>query len=284
MKMYRCILLFLLSIAAAMVHAQCKRALVFGIGEYEDKSWNKINGDKDVDYAVEMLKVMGYTDIVTFKNSEATKVAMVEAFVSLAKRCGEGDVVYIHYSGHGQMITDLNGDESFKWSGKHAMWDESWVPYDAYMMYGKNDDGSKHLTDDEVASFLTAIRESIGNDGELVVVVDACHSGDATCGENDAPVRGIGVKFNIPRSGNVEAVQPAEELWQTISACKPYQLNMEMGDPQVGKLTYALFLMGTGAFDMDNETLQEKLAGFMEEHKGPLPQMPVVSGVKKISK
>ena len=130
MKMYRCILLFLLSIAVAMVHAQCKRALVFGIGEYEDKSWNKINGDKDVDYAVEMLKVMGYTDIVTFKNSEATKVAMVEAFESLAKRCGEGDVVYIHYSGHGQMITDLNGDESFKWSGKHAMWDESWVPYD----------------------------------------------------------------------------------------------------------------------------------------------------------
>ena len=277
------LLLPLFLMAAMAVQAQCKRALVFGLGEHEDKAWSKINGDKDVDYVLEMLSALGYTDIVTLKNCEATKVAMVDAFAALAARCRQGDVVYVHYSGHGQMITDLDGDESLKWSGRHAMWDESWIPYDAYMVYGKNDDGSKHFTDDEVAVCLTAVREAIGDGGELVVVVDACHSGDSTCGENDAPQRGIGTKFNMPRNSSVPVAQPMAELWQTISACKPFQLNMEMSNPQVGKLTYALYLMGATAFEMDNDALQERLTEFMEQHKGVLEQTPMVSGAKKIS-
>ena len=48
------IFLFLL-FASVSVQAQCKRALVFGIGEQMDKSWGKINGDKDVDYVLEMI-------------------------------------------------------------------------------------------------------------------------------------------------------------------------------------------------------------------------------------
>jgi hypothetical protein len=183
------------------------------------------------------------------------------------------------------MVTDINGDESLKWSGKHAMWDESWIPYDAYMLYGKNDDGSKHFTDDEVAVCLTAVREAIGDNGELLVVVDACHSGDGTCGEEIAPLRGVGVKFNMPRNSSVQQVaEPVTEQWLTISACKPFQLNMEMSQPQVGKLTYALYMIGAGVFDLESEELQQRLTKFMEENKGLLPQTPVVSGAKKISK
>ena len=280
------ILFFLFMLFACVgVQAQCKRALVFGLGEQEDKSWGKINGDKDVDYALEMLAAMGYTDVVTLKNAQATKAAMVDAFAALVARCQKGDVVYVHYSGHGQMITDINGDESLKWSGKHAMWDESWIPYDAYMLYGKNDDGSKHFTDDEVAVCLTAVREAIGDNGELLVVVDACHSGDGTCGEEIAPLRGVGVKFNMPRNSSVQQVaEPVTEQWLTISACKPFQLNMEMSQPQVGKLTYALYMIGAGVFDLESEELQQRLTKFMEENKGLLPQTPVVSGAKKISK
>lgn len=274
------IYLFLL-FASISVQAQCKRALVFGIGEQMDKSWGKINGDKDVDYVLEMLKGMGYTDIVTLKNEQATKAAMVEAFGALAKRCNSGDVVYVHYSGHGQLMTDLNGDESFKWNNKHSMWDESWIPYDAYLLYGPNDKGEKHFSDDEVARCLSAVRESIGDDGELVVVVDACHSGDATCGDREAPARGISVKFNIPIDNNIPIEEPASEKWLTISACKPFQLNLEMPEPAVGKLTYALFMMGKGVLDLDNDSLQNVLDDFMKKHKGSLPQAPMVTGSRK---
>ena len=48
-------LLLLLSLPVQL-HAQTKRALVIGLGEQQDKSWNKINGDKDVPLVLGMLK------------------------------------------------------------------------------------------------------------------------------------------------------------------------------------------------------------------------------------
>ena len=277
--------LFLLLVAMLPVAVQAqspvKRALVFGLGEQEDTSWGRINGDRDVDYVLKMLDKMGYADVVTLKNRQATKQAMVKAFEALAKRCKPGDIVYVNYSGHGQMMTDLNGDESHKWRNSHASWDESWVPYDAYMVYCEKDKGDKHLSDDEVARYLTAVRRAIGDNGELVVVVDACHSGDATCGEDEAPVRGISVKFNIPYGEDVPLEKPTAEKWLTISACKPFQLNTEVPNPQVGKLTYALYLMGEEVFNCDNEELQSVLDAFMKRYKARLPQSPMVTGSKK---
>lgn len=286
MKNRRILLLLpLFLMVAAVVWGQsvqsCRRALVFGLGEQMDVSWGKINGDKDVAYVVEMLHGVGFTDIVTLVNSQATKAAMVAAFEELAGRCHKGDIVYIHYSGHGQLMTDINGDEQFKWSGNHAQWDEAWIPYDAYMQYGANDKGEKHLCDDEVATLLLGIRRKIGNSGELMVVVDACHSGDATCGEMP-PQRGIDVKFNIPRKANEPVDEPADEQWLTVSACKPFQVNVEMGTPKVGKLTYALYTLGYAVLENDAVRLQELLQKFMQENRGPLPQNPVVSGSKKM--
>ena len=36
--------------------AQTKRALIIGLGKYEDRSWGKINGDRDVPLVTSMLK------------------------------------------------------------------------------------------------------------------------------------------------------------------------------------------------------------------------------------
>ncbi len=279
-RLYLLLLLFLVAVPCP-AQQPARRALVFGLGEQEDASWGKINGDKDVDYIVKELAGIGYTDIVTLKNAQATKAAMVNAFEALAGRCQAGDKVYVHYSGHGQLMTDINGDESFKWNGMHSKWDEAWIPYDAYMVYGPKDKGEKHFSDDEVAVCLSAIRKSIGPEGELVVVIDACHSGDATCGDMP-PVRGIGLNFAIPRQGNAVLEKPVEEQWLTVSACKPFQLNSEMHAPQVGKLTYALYKMGLEVLELESSKLQKALHDFMEKNRGPLPQTPVVSGKKKL--
>lgn len=275
-------LVFVLFTGAIVAEAATKRALVFGLGKQADASWAKIHGDNDVDYVVKMLQKMGYTDIRTLKNEQATKQAMVQAFQQLARHCHKGDEVYVHYSGHGQLMTDLDGDESLKWEGRHAQWDEAWVPYDAYMTYCAEDHGEKHLSDDEVALLLQAIRQRIGQKGELVVVVDACHSGDATCGpDDDEPVRGIDTKFNIPRQLDTpQTKQPVAEQWRTISACKPYQLCTEIKEPQVGKLTYALYKLGEVAMKKSNEELEHILTLFMEQHKSRLTQTPMVTGKK----
>ena len=45
------------------VTAQTKRALVIGLGEQQDKAWNKINGDKDVPFVQGMLKSAGFKSV-----------------------------------------------------------------------------------------------------------------------------------------------------------------------------------------------------------------------------
>ena len=273
-------MLVVLMALSLSVDAVIHRALVFGLGKQADKAWGKIHGDNDVYYVVQMLQQAGYTDVVTLKNEQATKAAMEEAFVSLAKRCRKGDVVYIHYSGHGQLMTDLDGDEALKWNSSHGQWDEAWIPYDAYMVYGPNDRGEKHLCDDEVARYMQAIRDKIGRRGELVVVVDACHSGDATCGPDDECVRGVDVRFTIPKPLDEDMPRLAEENWRTVSACKPYQLCTEVKSLQVGKLTYALYKLGMKVLKQNNQQLEQTLDDFMEQHRGRIRQTPMVSGNK----
>lgn len=282
--MRRNIFLFLLFLVLGVCNADAvgRHALIFGLGKQKDTSWGKINGDKDVLYVEKMLKAMKFTDVRSLVNEKATKSEMVKAFHELAGRCKKGDIVYVHYSGHGQLMSDLDGDESKKWQGKsYSQWDESWVPYDAYMNYCDKDRGEKHLSDDEIAVLLAEIRSKIGVNGQMTVVVDACHSGDATCGEEEECVRGVDVKFIIPAKTTAKKEStPVKENWLTISACKPFQLAMEMKNIQVGKLTYALFSLGSKAFSMTNAELEKSLVNYMEINKGRMPQTPVVSGKK----
>lgn len=132
------------------LQAQNKRALVIGLGEYEDTSWSAVHGDKDVPIIVEMLKYYKYNDVKTLVNKQATKKQIVSEFQKLAKRCLAGDIVYIHFSGHGQRMTDIDGDEE---DGL----DEAWIPYDGYLQYSNKDRGEKHLVDDEIGLLLTKV-------------------------------------------------------------------------------------------------------------------------------
>lgn len=251
----------------ASISAQTRRALVIGIGEQLDSNWAKINGDKDVPYVQQMLRNAEYKEIRTLLNKQATKARIVTAFKSLTNRCQSGDVVYIHFSGHGQLVTDVNGDEE-------DGWDEAWVPYDAYKKFCNEDKGEKHLVDDEINVLLTAIKNKIGRQGKLLVVVDACHSGDSSRGDDlDETVRGAYDEFVIPVKKKTRTNKPVEQ-WLTLSACKDYQLNQELKSPQVGKLTYALYMLSK-----DGVLTIEAIDRFMKRYRSRLPQAPVLTGV-----
>ena len=263
-----------------MCSGNVHRALVFGLGKQQDTRWAKINGDNDIHYVVNMLQDMGFTDIATLRNEQATKANMVKAFRQLASRCRLGDIVYIHYSGHGQLMTDLDGDEAMRWTGRHSEWDESWIPYDAYMTYCPQDRGERHFSDDEVAQFLQQIRRRIGSKGQLIVAIDACHSGDATCGDDDECVRGVDIKFNIPRQPGTPSAKPIKEQWLTISACKPYQLSSEVKGKRVGKLSYALYTLGRKTINMSRSILEKRLADIFSTYESRIRQTPMVTGRK----
>lgn len=276
-------IILLLTFFIASVHtldAITRRALVIGLGQQKDTRWSKIHGDEDVRYVVKMLKKCGYTDINTLTNEKATKQGITLAFLELAGRCKTGDEIYIHYSGHGQLITDQNGDEADRWKGRHRMYDESWIPYDAYMTYCEEDKGEKHFSDDEVAEYLTMIRNRIGSSGKMYVIIDSCHSGDATMAASNQEecVRGVDMPFEMPKTLGEEKAKHHKEKWLTISACRPYQLCFEQKNPQIGKLTNVIIHLGDVIFYMKNSQIQNLLDKYMEANPSRLPQNPMVSG------
>ena len=57
------LIIFYLLLLSLSVSAQTKRALVIGLGEQQDKAWNKINGDKDVPFVQAMLKNAGFKSV-----------------------------------------------------------------------------------------------------------------------------------------------------------------------------------------------------------------------------
>lgn len=253
--------------------ARTRRGVVIGLGKQLDKSWSKINGDKDVPLVVSMLKANGFRDIVTLTNEKATKAGIVNAFKSLIRRSQKGDIVYIQFSGHGQMMTDMNGDE------KDAL-DEAWIPYDAYMKYCSKDKGEKHLSDDEIARYLTQLRSKIGSDGVIAVVVDACHSGDSTrdlCNNNSIVVRGVDVDFVIPGKKTKSSGRYAES-WLTLSACQDFQLNQEYNG--VGKLTHILVNNWKFYVGKTDQAIYKAIDEVYEtrKYKGPVAQNPRLSG------
>ena len=260
-----------------LTQAQTKRALVIGIGKQVDSAWNKINGDKDVPYVLEILNAAKYGQIITCINEEATKAGIVSAFQTLTQSCQPNDIVYIHYSGHGQQMKDIGNDEA------DAL-DECWIPYDAYRKPSDTYRGEKHLVDDEVNMLLTNIRNKIGTGGKMLVVIDACHSGDATRGQSET-VRGVEDVFETVKSllGFSSSKQSTNihsntERWITLSACESDQVNIEMKSPAVGKLTYAIYSKVKNREFGNNEEFFKRLRMFVNMNTGSRPQRPTMTG------
>ena len=288
--------LLLLSVSPSL-QAQTRRALVIGIGQQEDKAWGKINGDKDVAYVAEMLKGAMYKEenITRLVNRQATKVGIIGAFKRMVASCRQGDMVYIHYSGHGQQMTDVHNDE------RDGL-DECWIPYDACRKASATYHGEKHLADDELNVYLNAIRNKIGAKGKLLVVIDACHSGDGTRGEDDEIVRGVedtlvvdsqnarglyetfeAIKSFFVGDNSKENVintkaKPLAERWITISACRSDQVNVEMKNPVVGKLTYALWKELKNSDKVNNDEFMRRIRKFVNRNTSSRPQQPEMTG------
>ena len=289
------IVTYLLLLLSLSVGAQTKRALVIGLGEQQDAAWNKINGDKDVPYVLAMLKNAGFRHVATLVNQQATKENIVGAFKRMVYSCKRGDVVYVHYSGHGQQMTDVHNDE------RDGL-DECWIPFDACRKASATYHGEKHLTDDEVNVCLNAIRNKIGVKGKLLVVIDACHSGDATRDDGSEVVRGVDDTLVVDGghvrgmdeifgkiksmfmgyNGNEKDInpkaKPLPERWITLSACASDQENSEMKNPVVGKLTYALWHEMQSADKLNNEELLKRIQKFVARNTSSKPQQPQLTG------
>jgi hypothetical protein len=154
-----------------------KLALIVAIGNYPAESgWKSISSLNDIPLILPVLEKQGFDDIVILKDEQGDKNGIVTALNDLIKKTNKNDLVFIHFSSHGQQIMDLDGDEI-------DGFDEAIVPYGAPAYYSDNEDFKKHLSDDEFGEIIEKLRAKLGKDGDLLITIDACHSGTATRGD-----------------------------------------------------------------------------------------------------
>lgn len=238
-------------IGGLMMHAETKRALLVGISDYgnameDSNKWANISGANDVLLLSPLFSEHGYT-VTSLVDSLATHANITKALEQLAQDSNNGDKVYIHFSMHGQPFEDLDGDEE-------DGWDEALIPVNAQMQYSEGVyDGQNHLLDDELEVYFNDIRSKIGPDGHLYVILDACHSGTASRGDDDH-IRGTREGFT--RSGKEYSPDRTKETNDyftidtadgqspvtIIEACRSYQVNKEVRDVETntwyGSLSY----------------------------------------------
>jgi hypothetical protein len=141
-----------------------KRALLIGINRYI--AVPGLQGSvNDVETMQQILtQRWGFLprNITVITDQDATRERMLAAITDIVAQSGPEDTLYIHYSGHGSQVQDLNGDEA---DGL----DETLVPADGRTA------GVRDIVDDELDVIFSRLRAR-----SAVIVFDSCHSGTAT--------------------------------------------------------------------------------------------------------
>lgn len=228
-----CIILAVL-LYSSVGNSQRKWAFLVGISNYDTAltgyQWNNISGTEDINLLAPILYNQGFSTI-TLLDKDATYNNIVTQITAFSDKVKKGDIVYLHFSAHGQPIEDTNGDEE-------DGWDEAIVPIDAYKIYKKGFyEGDRHLTDDQLNKYVKRLREKIGPKGFLYVTIDACHAGTSSRA-NDETVRGTRVGFTYNNkvykpSSNKKShykVDSSAKLANVVfvEACRPDQVNTEI--------------------------------------------------------
>ena len=231
-----------------------KRAFLVGISKYRANgrtAWGNIHGKEDVDSLAPALIKKGFA-VTTLVNEQATYQGITNSLKRLIIETEKGDIVFIHFSCHGQPVEDglLKGYPKDEKDG----YDEAIVPIDAGKEYSQNGyKGDKHLIDDELNGYIKSLRTKIGPKGMLYVTIDACHAGESSRkgletvrGTNEAltsqaskdynPKRDTIRHYNVEKAPNLSPVL-------FIEACKARERNTELRikGKEYGALSYNLW-------------------------------------------
>jgi hypothetical protein len=246
----------LLALAGTPASAEgTRRALLIGINDYQ--AFPNLRGAlNDVELLGGVLESrFGFAPehVRRLTDAQATRAGILAALAALAREAGPEDVVYVHYSGHGSQVEDVDGDE-----GADGM-DETLVPHDG------RTEGVPDITDDELAAALASLPA-----GRAVVVLDSCHSGTATRGGVAVHTRSVPPDRRLElyaRAGTTTRgeIPLLEERHVLLSATPPHQSAL---DGPVDGRPYGLFSFSLGRSLASLPTgtpAREVLVGSMKE-------------------
>ena len=141
-----------------------KRALLIGINRYRTPGADLrgcVNDVKNLQKALTEYYEFAGKDITVMTDLKATKKAMQAAIQKLIAGAKKGDVLLLHYSGHGSNVPDDDGDEAEKR-------EEILCPADL--------DWKDPFRDDWLRKTFDKLKAGVS----LTVIMDCCHSGTNT--------------------------------------------------------------------------------------------------------
>lgn len=228
-------------------------------------------------------------ETIETKDPEPTYENIVAKFHTITEIAQPGEQVYIHYSGHGGRTTtiypELKGNEQL---------DEGIVPIDV------GNESGRYLRDVELATLLKRMTDK----GLIVtLVLDSCHSGEATRGD-DVAIRGPGETDTALRDseslvaerqelienwhaltdGIPASITPGQWLPQPrdyvlLAACRPSEYAYEYavsGKERHGALTYWMIdTLTSSPSGLTYKTLHDRVSAKIQSK---FPQMPMLVG------
>lgn len=192
-----------------------KKALLIGIN-YENTNFQLNGCINDISLIETYLKTKGFsdttliTDKTEIKPTKANILSSIEKFLTSSK---DDDILYFHYSGHGSIIKDNNGDEI---DGL----DETIVSKDLIL-----------IKDDELISL---IKQKLNKKATLFAVFDSCHSGTM-----------LDLKYTFSENLSIDDSPKYDDISPNIimiSGCKDSQTSGEqfIYDRVYGLLTWSI--------------------------------------------
>ena len=220
------------------------RALLIGISTYD--AYNKSGLFPNLDCAEDLTRIQAAL-VSTFHfdptpaagqitvlstPEQTTRAAILAAMETLIQQTGAGDVVYIHYSGHGSQVPDATSPGGL---------DDTIVPADY------KDDQSNEIKGKELAALLKRLKAK--RPAQIALSFDCCHSATITRGEakkrglswaeyvqwyqgkyGAVPARPAGARGANARPENVAVADLDQSGYVVLSACSNSSCAFETQD------------------------------------------------------
>ncbi len=244
--------------------SQDKHALIVAIGDYPQNTgttddWTDLSSINDYELVKDFLSQQGFDEnnVSALLDAKATSENLRKSFEDILNNLKTGDIFYFHFSGHGQQVGDaaISSSKILR-KDEDDGYDEALVMYDAPKKHFDGYNYENHFVDDELRYYTTEIRKKLGAEGQLIVVLDACHSGTATRGSEPVTIRGTDKvcapsNYNADLNKNDATIGFDADIDVTLDqkmsnmiaffGCKAEQVNREIKDKKnkgYGSLTY----------------------------------------------
>ena len=212
--------------AAPTPQGRRKCALLIGISQYAGGRWEDLHTGNNLDIWQEVLTDprFDFDTVVRVQDAINTRRQFWDCLDKFKRNhLRRGDIVFLHYSGHGSSIRDVSGDEV-------DSLDEVLVLGGA----GSPLQAEHIVIDDELGRYLRELRLFLGPNGSLFITVDACYSGSVTRGVDADEL------FNA----GVAGISQAPEMFDSFAGdMRPtgYRGSSADADSESGLAPYAIF-------------------------------------------